>query len=104
MEQGYDYRDEQTVESAGETVESAEETIDTNGDESKYSLNFKAVPITTNKSDLSAILGKFDRSNSNVSKPSSQEKRSQPSATSQKEICLRLPKKRGQRISTTTPQ
>ena len=76
MEQGYDYRDEQTIESAGETVESVEETIDTNGDddESKYSLNFKAVPVTTNKSDLSAILGKFDRSNSNVSKPSSQEK------------------------------
>ena len=76
MEQGYDNRDEQTVESSEETIESAEETVYTNGDdgESKYSLNFKAVPVATNKSDLSAILGKFERTSSNVSKSSSQKK------------------------------
>lgn len=76
MEQGYDYRDEQTVESSEETIESAEETVYTKDDdgEGKNSLNLKAIPVKKNNSDLSAILGKYDRSNSNVSKSSSQEK------------------------------
>ena len=65
--------DEQTVETAEESVESTGETICTNDDDddrSKHSPNFKAIPVTTNKSELSSILGNFDRSNSNVSKGS----------------------------------
>lgn len=67
MEQKYDDRDE-------ETVESAEETVYTNDDGGVFSPNFKATPVKTNRSDLSDILGKFDRSNSNVSKALSQTK------------------------------
>jgi c-di-GMP-binding flagellar brake protein YcgR len=88
MEQGYMYegRDEQTVESQG--LDSNEEKEDNHDDdERKYSLNFRTIPATQNRSDLSAIFSQLERDRSNIS-TSLQSQAKQEGLTEEMPICV----------------